>query len=116
MLILLAVIIGFLYAASIYMFLRRSIVKLVLGIIFLSHATNLLLFVTGGLRSGEPAFVRSDGSVDLATISDPLPQALILTAIVIGLGVTAFSLVLVYRFNKETGAVDLDELAENDQS
>jgi multicomponent Na+:H+ antiporter subunit C len=116
MLTLLAVIIGFLYAASIYMFLRRSIVKLVLGIIFLSHATNLLLFVTGGLRIGKPAFTDADGSVDLATVSDPLPQALILTAIVIGLGITAFSLVLVYRFYKETGTVDLDELAENDQS
>jgi multicomponent Na+:H+ antiporter subunit C len=106
MLTLLAVIIGFLYAASIYMFLRRSIVKLVLGIIFL----------TGGLRIGQPAFTDADGTVDLATISDPLPQALILTAIVIGLGITAFSLVLVYRFYKETGTVDLDELAENDQS
>lgn len=115
MLTLLAVIIGFLYASSIYMFLRRSIVKLVLGIVFLSHATNLLLFVTGGLRSGEPAFTADDGTVDLAVVSDPLPQALILTAIVIGLGITAFSLVLVYRFHQETGTVDLDELAEQDK-
>jgi multicomponent Na+:H+ antiporter subunit C len=116
MLVLLALIIGFLYAASIYMFLRRSIVKLVLGIIFLSHATNLLLFVTGGLRTGAPAFTNPDGTVDLQTISDPLPQALILTAIVIGLGITAFSLVLIYRFYKETGTVDLDELAEADKT
>jgi len=116
MLVLLAVIIGFLYASSVYMLLRRSIVKLVLGIVFLSHATNLLLFVTGGLRSGEPAFTAKDGSVDLTTISDPLPQALILTAIVIGLGVTAFSLVLIYRFYKETGTVDLDEITETDHT
>lgn len=114
MLILLAFIIGFLYACSIYMFLRRSIVKLVLGILFLSHATNLLLFVTGGLRRGQPAFVSDDGSVDPAMLSDPLPQALILTALVIGFGVTAFSLVLVYRFHKETGTVDLDELSNDD--
>ncbi len=114
MLILLALIIGFLFAVSIYMFLRRSVVKLVLGILFLSHATNLLLFVTGGLRSGEPAFVPDDGLVDPALISDPLPQALILTALVIGFGVTAFSLVLVYRFHKETGTVDLDELSNTD--
>lgn len=116
MLILMAAIIGFLYSTSIYMFLRRSIVKIVLGIIFLSHATNLLLFVTGGLRSGQPAFTDADGSVDTAALSDPLPQALILTAIVISLGVTAFSLVLIYRFYRETGTVDLDELADTDES
>jgi multicomponent Na+:H+ antiporter subunit C len=46
--------------------------------------------------------------------SDPLPQALILTAIVIGLGVTAFALVLVYRFYKETNTVDLDQLSETE--
>ena len=115
MLILLAFIIAFLYASSIYMLLRRSIVKLVLGILFLSHATNLLLFVTGGLKWGAPPFVPDDEMVDPAAVADPLPQALILTALVIGFGVTAFSLVLVYRFHKETGTVDLDELSDADK-
>ncbi len=115
MLILLAITIGVLFAASVYMFLRRSLVKLVLGIIFLGHGANLLLFVVGGNRSGAPAFTAADGTVDPALIADPLPQALILTALVIGLGVTAFSLVLVYRFFKETGTVDLNELAETDK-
>jgi multicomponent Na+:H+ antiporter subunit C len=114
MVILLAFLIGFLYASSIYMFLRRSIVKLVLGILFLSHATNLLLFVTGGLRSGSPPFTDADGAADPAMLADPLPQALILTALVIGFGVTAFSLVLMYRFHQETGTEDLDELTESD--
>jgi len=114
MVILLAFLIGFLYASSIYMFLRRSIVKLVLGILFLSHATNLLLFVTGGLRTGSPSFTDPDGTADPAMLADPVPQALILTALVIGFGVTAFSLVLMYRFHRETGTEDLDELTESD--
>jgi len=111
---LLSLLVGILFGASVYMFLRRSIVKLVLGIIFLSHATNLLLFVAGGLTSKAPAFVNPDDMNATMNTSDPLPQALILTAIVIGLGVTAFALVLVYRFYKETNTVDLDELSETE--
>jgi multicomponent Na+:H+ antiporter subunit C len=110
--IFVALIIGFLYGASVYMFLRRSIVKLVLGIIFLSHATNLLLFATGGFIQGAPPFVAQEAEAVSGSMADPLPQALVLTALVISLGVTAFSLVLIYRFYKETGSVDLDELSE----
>lgn len=115
MLLWLALLIGFLYASGIYMLLRRSIVKLVIGILFLSHATNLLLFVTGGLTPGNPSFVEETHSPDPALLADPLPQALILTALVIGFGVTTFALVLIYRFHKETGTVDLDELSNTDQ-
>lgn len=110
--VFIALIIGLLYGASVYMFLRRSIVKLVLGIVFLSHATNLLLFSTGGFMRGSPPFVNEVGSEAALQVADPLPQALVLTALVISLGVTAFSLVLIYRFYKETGSVDLDELAQ----
>ncbi|MDA3942398.1 MAG: Na+/H+ antiporter subunit C [Bacteroidetes bacterium] len=110
--LIIAVLIGLLYATGAYLLLRRSIVKLVLGILFLSYATNLLLFFTGGLSLMSPAF--DDGSnPDLSQLSDPLPQALILTAIVIGFGLAAFSMVLIYRFFKETGTVDLDELSDN---
>ncbi|TVQ17005.1 MAG: cation:proton antiporter [Bacteroidetes bacterium] len=113
MLLLLAILVGVLYGAAVYLLLRRNIFKLILGLIFLGHATNMLLFVAGGLTSGRPAFLR--GLEDEAIgMSDPLPQALILTAIVIGLGVTAFALTLVYRFYKVTQTVDFDELSENE--
>jgi multicomponent Na+:H+ antiporter subunit C len=113
MLILLALLIGVLYGSAVYLLLRRSIFKLILGLIFLGHATNLLIFVASGLTRGRPAFIR--GVVDETIgMSDPLPQALILTAIVIGLGVTAFALTLIYRFYKVTKTVDFDELAENE--
>ncbi|MFO7979109.1 MAG: NADH-quinone oxidoreductase subunit K [Bacteroidales bacterium] len=113
MLFLLAILIGVLYGSAVFLLLRRSIFKLVLGLIFLGHATNLLIFVAGGLTRGYPSFVRGiEGETQM--MADPLPQALILTAIVIGLGVTAFALVLVYRFYKVTKTVDFDELSENE--
>lgn len=113
MLFLFALLVGLLYGAAVYMLLRRNIFKLILGLIFLGHATNLLIFVAGGLTGGKPAFLT--GTVtDNAPMSDPLPQALILTAIVIGLGVTAFALALVYRFYKVTKTTDFDELSHNE--
>jgi multicomponent Na+:H+ antiporter subunit C len=113
MLLLLAILIGVLYGSAVYLLLRRNIFKLVLGLIFLGHATNLLLFVASGLTRGYPAFIRNVAG-ETRQMADPLPQALILTAIVIGLGVTAFALVMVYRFYSVTQTVDLDELSENE--
>jgi len=113
MLFLLAILVGVLYGAAVYMLLRRNIFKLILGLIFLGHATNLLIFVAGGLTSGKPSFLRGVTG-ETVGMADPLPQALILTAIVIGLGVTAFALTLVYRFYKVTKTVDFDQLSENE--
>lgn len=111
---LLAIVIGVLFAAGVYLLLRRSIVKLILGIMLLSHGTNLLIFVAGGLIKGQPQFTR--GMADAAANpTDPIPQALILTAIVIGFGITAFFLALMYRFYKATGTEDLDELKEGER-
>jgi multicomponent Na+:H+ antiporter subunit C len=107
---LLAIVIGILFAAGIYMLLRRSIVKLVLGLALISHATNLLIFTVGGLERGRPPLVAKGASTLAAPYADPLPQALILTAIVIGFGVTAFLVVLVKRAWQVAGADDLDEL------
>lgn len=112
---LLAFVIGLLYAAGVYLLLRRSIVKLILGIMFISHATNLLFFVAGGLHKGRPQFVNDAANAATANPTDPLPQALILTAIVIGFGITAFFLALMYRFYQATGTEDLDELKEGEQ-
>jgi multicomponent Na+:H+ antiporter subunit C len=107
-------VIGLLYAAGVYLLLRRSIVKLILGIMFLSHATNLLIFVAGGLHKGQPQFTADGVNAVVFNPTDPLPQALILTAIVIGFGITAFFLALIYRFYQATGTEDLDELKEGD--
>lgn len=113
--IIFAIAIGILYAVSVYLLLRRSIVKLILGIMFLSNATNLLLFTSGGLTKAKPAFIEKDSQIPALDIADPLPQALILTAIVIGFGLIAFTLVLTYKYYNTTGTEDLDNVKETDQ-
>jgi len=111
MIFLLAILVGVLYGAAVYLLLRRSVLKFILGLIFLGHATNLLLFVSGGLTSGAPPFVE-DAVAGAEKMADPLPQALVLTAIVIGLGVTAFSLVLIYKLSKVAKIADFDQSFE----
>lgn len=114
--IILAVTIGFLYAVAVYLLLRRSIVKLILGIMFLSNATNLLIFIAGGINRGKPAFIAEGTTAPSTAIADPLPQALILTAIVIGFGLIAFTLVLTYKYHMATGTEDLDHVKKTDQT
>lgn len=111
--ILLAILVGILYTAGVYMLLRRSIVKFIIGIIFLSNATNLLVFLASGITSGKPAFINPE-VVDNPLLADPLPQALILTAIVIGFGIIVFTLALKYKFFELTGTDDLDQLKKTD--
>lgn len=113
---IIAVFIGLLYACGVYLILRRSIVKVILGVFVLSNATNLIIFLAGGIKRGGLPFVpKGAETVDPSTISDPLPQALILTAIVISLGISAYILALKYRYFDVTGTHDLDQLKNTDQ-
>jgi multicomponent Na+:H+ antiporter subunit C len=99
--------IGVLFATGTYLVLRRSLLKVVIGISLISHGTNLLLLTTGKLkRGGGPILL--EGYQGLYV--DPLPQALILTAIVISFAVTAFMLALVYKTYQALGTDDLDRL------
>lgn len=111
--IFIAILVGVLYAAGVYMLLRRSIVKFIIGIIFMSNATNLLVFLSAGLVQGSPVFVNKD-TVDTSHLADPTPQALVLTAIVIGLGMVVFILALKYKYFEITGTDDLDQLKQTD--
>ncbi|RTR03810.1 Na+/H+ antiporter subunit C [Halomonas nitroreducens] len=110
----LAVTIGILFAAAIYMMLRRSIVKLVIGLMLLSNAANLLVFVTAGLTRDAPPLVPPGMSMPAGVVADPLPQALVLTAIVISFGVLSFAVVLVHRAWEVVRTDDLDQLKETD--
>lgn len=105
-----AVIIGALYAAGLYLLLRRNVVRLVLGLALLGHAANLLIFTVPEMRRGRPPLVPEGAAAPAGMVADPLPQALILTAIVIGFGVLAFALVLIHRVYQVTGTDDLDEM------
>ncbi|MEK4486841.1 Na(+)/H(+) antiporter subunit C [Psychrobacillus sp. FSL H8-0484] len=102
--ILMSILIGFLFMAAVYLILSRSLLRIIIGTGLLSHGTHLLLLTMGGL-GGESAPVLAEGVTDYV---DPLPQALILTAIVISFGVTAFSLVLAYRTYKEVGTDNME--------
>lgn len=110
--ILLAIVIGILYASAIYLLLRRSLVKLLIGLALLTHATNLLIFTAAGLSHGGPPVIAANADALAGPSADPLPQALILTAIVISLGVTAFALALGARVYRVTGSDDLDRLSK----
>lgn len=113
--IILAVVIGVLYASAIYLLLRRSLIKLLIGLALLTHATNLLIFTAAGLsRAGAPV-ISPDAETITGSAADPLPQALILTAIVISLGVIAFALALSSRVYRVTGSDDLDRLSQGEE-
>jgi len=111
---LLAFVVGSLYAGAFYMLLRRSLVKLLLGLALLSHAANLLIFTAAGLQRGRPPLIPEGADTLAAPYADPLPQALVLTAIVISFAVLAFGLVLFHRNYQELGTDDLDDMRATD--
>jgi len=113
--VLLAVVVGVLYAAGLYMILRRSIVKLIIGLGLLGHAANLLIFTVGRVTRANPPVIGHEAEALIAPFADPLPQALILTAIVIGFGVQAFAIVLVKRAYQTVGTDDFDEMRSTDR-
>ncbi|MGP4033576.1 Na(+)/H(+) antiporter subunit C [Pseudarthrobacter sp. 1C304] len=85
---------GALYACGIYLILERSLTRVLLGLMLLANATNLLLLATGGYAGLAPLYNKDTAPGDY---NDPLPQALILTSIVISFAVTAFMLGIIYR-------------------
>lgn len=104
--ILMSVVIGILFTIGVYMILNRSMLRVILGTSLLSHGAHLLLLTMAGLKTGQAPLLAEQ--VDAYT--DPLPQALILTSIVISFGVTSFFLVLAYRTYTEHGTDDLLQL------
>ncbi|MBA4151415.1 MAG: cation:proton antiporter [Acinetobacter sp.] len=114
MLTLMAISIGCLYAAATYMILRRSIVKLVIGLVLLSNAANLLIFTVAGMTRKAPPIIPDGMMLPDGPVADPLAQALILTAIVIGFGVLAFAVVLIHRAYEVVQADDMDQMKDTD--
>lgn len=112
--IILAFVIGGLFAAGIYMLMRRSLLKLLIGLGLISHAANLLIFTAAKLTRGRPPVLDMRETVLEPPFADPLPQALILTAIVISFGVIAFALALAFRAYRSVGTDDLDQMRSTD--
>lgn len=84
---------GVLVGCGVYLLLERSLSRIVIGLILISNGVNLMFLVMGGRAGGPPLY----GTTDVEDMSDPLPQAMVLTAIVISLGLCAFVLAMAYR-------------------
>lgn len=112
---ILAIVVGVLFASGLYMMMRRSIVKVVVGIALLGHGVNLLIFTLGRTTRGASPIIPTGESTLPETAANPLPQALILTAIVISFGVLAFTLALMREVYRASGTGDVQALQFSDQ-
>jgi multicomponent Na+:H+ antiporter subunit C len=113
--IMLLISIGVLITGGCYLLLQRRLLRAVVGLSILSQGVNLVIFTAGKVQSSKPAFIQEGASVLEKLTVDPLPQALILTAIVIGFAMVAFFVVLTYRVYQESGTDNLDQMLESDQ-
>lgn len=104
---LVSLIIGVMTASGVYLVLRARTFPVVLGLTLLSYAVNVFLFSMGRLQSGQPAIL----SPETTGYTDPLPQALVLTAIVIAFGMTAFLIVLALKARSELGNDHVDGMS-----
>lgn len=100
----LALVVGAIVAGGLYLVLQRNLLRFVFGLILLSGGVNLLLFTAGRPTRGAPPLVPEGAYVPGEAVANGLPQALILTAIVISFGVTAFIVALIYRRDALTGS------------
>lgn len=103
---LMIIVAGVLVSIATYLLLSKNIIQIILGTAVLTHAVHLLLMTMGDF-SGEHVPIIEEG---ITSFADPIPQALILTSIVINFAVTAFFLVLSYQLYKQTGINDIEQL------
>ena len=105
---ILSLLVGAYFAAAVYLMLSRHIVRLLLGAALLGNAANLLIFTAGRLTHEIPPVIPYGLSAPEGFTANPLPQALVLTAIVIAFSIFAFLLVLAMRAYQELGTDDTD--------
>jgi len=114
MFLILSITVGVLFSCGLYLMMRRSLMKLILGLILLSHAANLAVFISAGLTRSPAPLIGLGESAPPDGAADPLPQALVLTAIVIGFAVVSFAAVLVRRMCGTLGSDDPDRMRSTD--
>jgi multicomponent Na+:H+ antiporter subunit C len=107
---LFAILVGIFFAAAVYLMLSRALIRILLGIVLLGNAVNLLIFVAGRLTRAVPPIVPVGAKIPAGAFANPLPQALILTAIVIGFAMFAFLAVLAFRAYQTLDADDTDHM------
>jgi multicomponent K+:H+ antiporter subunit C len=106
--LVLSIAIGVLASSGIWLLLRPRTYQVIIGLCLLSYAVNLFIFSMGRLRSGAPPVLGPGGAGDLSHYADPVPQALVLTAIVIGFATTALFLVVLLASRGFTGTDHVD--------
>jgi multicomponent Na+:H+ antiporter subunit C len=110
--LLLALVAGVLYATGLYLMLQRRLAQLIIGLGLLSNGANILILAAAGVTRAKPPII-GDAPLLANQFADPVPQALILTAIVIGFGVLAFALVLAHRVSRSAGSDDIDMIGND---
>ncbi|MCT4654868.1 MAG: Na+/H+ antiporter subunit C [Cohaesibacter sp.] len=103
---LLALLVGVYFGVSVYLMMSRHIIRILIGVAVLGNGVNLLIFTSGRLTRETPPIIPQDPEKMAQIIANPLPQALILTAIVISFSFLAFLLVLAFRTYQELGTDD----------
>src|SRR5689334_30485 len=106
----LSAVVGAFFTAAIYLMLSRHMIRMLLGIALFGNAVNLLIFVAGRIASEVPPIIPAGMQTPPAATANPLPQALILTAIVISFSFFAFLLVLAYRTYQDLGTDEVDRM------
>jgi len=106
----LAILSGALVAGGIYLLLSQNLVRMLFGLIMLSNAVNLMLFAAGGLEHQDPPLIDKHQVEPLTAVANALPQALILTAIVIGFALLTFMFILFYRTYEKLGTIDTRDM------
>jgi len=104
--IFITIIAGVLFTVATYLVLSKTLLRIILGLSLFSHGVHLLLMAINGLKKGAAPLLGQGAE----SYTDPIPQALILTSIVISFALTAFSLVLGYRAYQELGTDDVEKL------
>jgi len=108
--IIMAVLAGMLFTTGIYNLLQKQLLRIVIGTGLISHGAHLFILTMGQLKTGAPPLL-TEG---VENYTDPLPQALILTSIVISFGVTSLLLVLAYRASKINGTDNMEQMRGTD--
>lgn len=111
----LAFVVGALFAAGVYLLLQRNLIRILFGVVVLTNAVNVLIFTLGRLTRGVPPIVPEGEEALVGTFANPLPQAVILTSIVISFGLAAFLLALTFRSEKTFGTLDSESLRQADR-
>jgi multicomponent Na+:H+ antiporter subunit C len=113
--LVMAALVGLLTTAGVWLLLSRNLVKFLMGLVLIGNVANLMIFASGGLTPGAPALIPTGADLPAGPVANPLPQALILTAIVIGFGLMTFALALAFRAYQVLHTVDIDQMRLSEQ-